>query len=63
MSNEKMKKEDLEIFNALKFNESKGYYYYIVSTSVRRSGEMKISINKYNKLKSAFEKLNLTTNQ
>jgi len=52
-----MKPEDLEIFQALQFHETKGYYFYIVPTSVRRSGEFKVSIKKYNQLKTQFDKL------
>jgi len=54
-----MKSEDLEIFQSLQFNEVKGYYFFIVPTSVRRSGEFKISMKKYNQLKTQFDKLKL----
>ena len=44
---------DREIFNALK-KHIKGYWYYSVPTSVRRSGEYKISDKKYKQLKDKF---------
>jgi hypothetical protein len=53
-----MKVKDKEIFEILKFNEIGKYWYYLVPTSVRRSGIYKISINKYNKLKSQYLKIN-----
>lgn len=46
-----MKKEDIEIYLSLKYDES-GFYYYIVPTSFRRSGICKVSVSKYNKLKN-----------
>lgn len=52
-----MKQEDKEIFEALKYNEDKKYWFYIVPTSVRRSGEMKVSDKKYNELKKQYEKI------
>lgn len=51
-----MKQEDIEIFNALQYHED-GYYFYIVPTSVRRSGQLKVSVKKYNKLKDQFNKI------
>lgn len=50
-----MKQEDIDIYKALQYNEVKGYWFYIVPTSVRRSGQMKISTKKYNYLKNQYE--------
>lgn len=50
-----MKDIDKEIFEALKYNEYKNYWYYTVPTSVRRSGEYKISHKKYTSLKQQYE--------
>lgn len=51
-----MKPEDIEIFKALRYDNEKGYYYYIVSTKVRRLGFVKVSVKKYDKLKQQYEK-------
>jgi hypothetical protein len=50
-----MKQEDKEVYLALQYNEVKGYWFYIVPTSVRRSGEIKISDKKYKSLKHQYE--------
>lgn len=55
-----MKIEDIEIYKALKYNHDKNYWYYLVPTNVRRSGEMKVSIKKYHLLKSKYESLLIT---
>ena len=52
-----MKKSDLEIFLALRYNE-KGFYYYTVPCSVRRSGIYKVSVKKYEKLKKQYDNIN-----
>lgn len=52
-----MSQEDIDIYNALQYNEVKEYWYYIVPTSVRRSGQMRISNKKFNSLKNQYNKL------
>lgn len=49
-----MKPKDLEIFNALRFDEIGKYWYYHVSTSKRRSGQMRVSNKKYAELKKEY---------
>lgn len=52
-----MKQEDIEIYKALHYNEVKRYWFYIVPTSIRRSGQIRISDKKYNLLKIQYESL------
>jgi uncharacterized protein VirK/YbjX len=53
----KMKSEDKEIFESLQYNDYKKYWFYIVPTSVRRIGQMKINDKKYRELKKQYEML------
>lgn len=50
-------KEDIELYKSLQFNDQKGYWFYIVSTNVRRSGMMRVSNKKHKLLKDKYDKL------
>lgn len=48
-----MKQADIDIYLILRYDE-RGFYYYLVPTSVRRSGIYKVSVKKYNRLKLEY---------
>jgi hypothetical protein len=50
-----MKQSDIDTYLILRYNE-KGFYYYHVPTTVRRSGVYKVSVKKYKRLKEQYEK-------